>query len=115
MHKEPVDLTMVTVEHILPQTLTPEWEIELDVNPKDAQEVHQRLLHTIGNLTLTAYNSELGNISFSEKKLKLANTHIELNRLILEREKWRGLEIVMRAGELLKLANKIWAGPATSS
>ncbi|MGD0816146.1 MAG: DUF262 domain-containing protein [Verrucomicrobiota bacterium] len=115
MHKEPVDLATATIEHVMPQTLTPEWEIELDVSPKDAQEVHQRLLHTIGNLTLTGYNPELGNISFSEKKLKLANTHIEMNRWILGREKWRGLEIVVRAGELLRIANEIWAGPARSS
>jgi uncharacterized protein with ParB-like and HNH nuclease domain len=110
-HKEPVDLVQVTIEHIMPQTLTPEWETALG---SSYDEVHARLLDTFGNLTLTGYNPELGNIPFSEKKTKLQTTHIELNRWILEREQWRGLEIVERAGVLLNIANNIWAGPVAS-
>ena len=109
-HKEPVDLAKATIEHVMPQTLTPEWESALGSSP---EEVHARLLDTFGNLTLTGYNPELGNIPFTEKKAKLQTTHIELNRWILDQEKWRGLEIVERAAELLLTANKIWPGPVT--
>ena len=106
-HKEPVDLTEATIEHVLPQTLTPEWVNDLEAqDEKAALEEHARLLHTLGNLTLTGYNPELGNIPFSEKRAKLQNTHIELNRWIIGREKWRGLEIVVRAKDLLA----IWEG-----
>jgi hypothetical protein len=111
-HKEPVDLSEATIEHVLPQTLTPEWEAELGEN---FQETYTRLIDTIGNLTLTGYNPELGNIPFSEKKEKLQNTHIELNRWILEREHWRGLEIVMRGRDLCDKAKTLWPGPMVAA
>ena len=82
-HKEPVDLTSTTIEHVLPQTLTEAWITELG---GDAREAHARLVGTLGNLTLTGYNAELGNMSFVDKKDKLKNTHIELNRWILGRK-----------------------------
>jgi hypothetical protein len=111
-HKEPVDLATATIEHVLPQSMTPEWESEL--GPGHA-EVHARLIDTFGNLTLTGYNPELGNIPFAEKKEKLRNTHIELNRAILEQQNWRGLEIALRARELSAKANQLWIGPVVSS
>lgn len=107
-HHEPADLTTATIEHVLPQTLSQPWRDALGAN---AEEVHGRLLDTIGNLTLTGYNSELGNLPFSEKKEKLLNTHIELNRWILEREAWGEAEIAARAEVLLTEAKRIWPGP----
>ncbi len=107
-HKETVDLSTVTIEHILPQTLNQEWKDELGA---DAESIHDTLVHTLGNLTLTSYNSELSNLPFSEKKAKLKNTHIELNRWILEQEKWQALEIEERAKSLLLIANNIWPSP----
>ncbi len=104
-HKEPVDLSKATIEHVLPQTLNQSWKDELGSEP---EKVHTTLVDTFGNLTLTGYNSELGNLPFLEKKAKLKNTHIELNRWILEQESWRIAEIEKRARELLLIANKIW-------
>lgn len=63
--KEPVDTQKCTTEHIMPQTLTEEWERDLGENFK---EIHDKYLHTIGNLTLTGYNSEYRNKSFQEKR-----------------------------------------------
>ncbi len=54
-----------TTEHIMPQTLTEEWERDLGEN---FQAIHDKYLHTIGNLTLTGYNSEYSNKSFQEKQ-----------------------------------------------
>lgn len=108
-HKETVDLSTATIEHILPQTLTQEWKDELGA---EAEKVHNTMLHTFGNLTLTSYNSELSNLPFSEKKAKLENTHIELNRWILKQENWRAAEIEARAKSLLLIANKIWLSPS---
>jgi hypothetical protein len=51
---------------------------------------------TFGNLSLTGYNTELGNPPFGEKKEKLANTHVELNRFVLEQERWGEEEIYAR-------------------
>jgi Protein of unknown function (DUF1524) len=107
-HKETVNLSSVTIEHILPQTLSQEWKDELGSEP---EKVHEALVYTIGNLTLTGYNSELGNLPFSNKKAKLENTHIELNRWIFEQVNWRELEIGERAKKMLDTANTIWISP----
>ncbi len=63
--KERVYTHEYTTEHIMPQKLTEEWERDLGEN---FQEIHDKYLHTIGNLTLTGYNSEYSNKSFQEKK-----------------------------------------------
>jgi uncharacterized protein with ParB-like and HNH nuclease domain len=104
-HKEHVNLSSTTIEHILPQSLSPQWKQDLG---ETAEETHASLVHTFGNLTLTAYNSELGNLPFSEKKAKLENTHIELNRWILKQDNWREAEINDRAANLLIKAKQIW-------
>ncbi len=63
--KEPVDTQKCNIEHIMPQTLTPEWQRDLGEN---FQAIHEKYLHTIGNLTLTGYNYEYSNKSFQKKK-----------------------------------------------
>ena len=47
-HKEPADLSTTTIEHLMPQELTPEWKLTLGTDYEDA---YDRLLHTFGNLT----------------------------------------------------------------
>ncbi len=59
--KERVYTHEYTIEHIMPQKLTEEWERDLGEN---FQEIHNKYLHTIGNLTLTGYNSDYSNKSF---------------------------------------------------
>jgi len=54
----------LTIEHIMPQTLTTEWKAALGT---DYQVIHSDYLHTLGNLTLTAYNSKYSNHSFMDK------------------------------------------------
>jgi hypothetical protein len=108
-HKESVDLSTATIEHVLPQTLNQEWRDELG---SDAETIHTTLVNTFGNLTLTGYNSEMGNLPFSEKKTKLETTHIELNRWILQQNRWGMAEIEQRAKVLLEIANKIWLAPS---
>jgi hypothetical protein len=89
--------------------LTAEWILELGEEPEVKKARHG---HTFGNLTLTAYNSELGNIPFAAKKLKLQTTHIELNRWVLVQEKWGESEIMERSEILYKMAEAVWVGPA---
>src|SRR5262249_416016 len=55
-HKEPANLDLCTIEHVMPQTLNDNWNALLGV---DVRGIHTRLLHTFGNLTLSAYNTEL--------------------------------------------------------
>ncbi len=54
-----------TIEHIMPQKLTDSWN---EMIGPDANQAHERWLDTVGNLTLTAYNPELGNDPFHAKK-----------------------------------------------
>ena len=52
-HREPADLAGAEVEHIMPQTLTPQWRHDLGT---EADRIHGQWLHSPGNLTLSAYN-----------------------------------------------------------
>jgi len=104
-HKEPVDTSTATMEHIMPQTLSEAWEAHLG---PDHVAIHDKWLDTIGNLTLTGYNSELGNSPFEEKKVKLQNTHFELSRSILLQASWGAAEIEARGVRLAELALHRW-------
>lgn len=76
-HKEAVPFDNLTVEHVMPQTLSEWWQKELG---EDWEETHDLFLHTIGNLSLTAYNTELSNDDFPTKKKTLNESHLELNK-----------------------------------
>lgn len=107
-HKEPVDCSSATIEHVMPQTLTAEWR---DALGPDHADIHAKWLDTIGNLTLTGYNAELGNLPFGEKHTKLANTHFELSRAILTAKDWGAPEIAERGAALAERALKRWPRP----
>jgi hypothetical protein len=104
-HKEPADPSTATIEHILRQTLTDEWRLELGDAP-DTQWTE--LVHTLGNLTLTGYNPELSNLPFRDKKPVLVASHYELNRQLSEVERWTPDAIRARGRALAKRAVKIW-------
>ena len=69
---------------------------------------HNKYLHTLGNLTLTGYNPELGQKSFNEKKEIYKHSHIELNNYFIDIENWNEKEIIKRANILSEKALKIW-------
>ena len=54
-----------TIEHIMPQTLTPQWKLELG---DDWENIYTTYLDTFANLTLTGFNVSYSNHSFMEKK-----------------------------------------------
>jgi hypothetical protein len=72
---------------------------------------HAEWLHTIGNLTLTGYNPELGNRSYAEKWTTFALSHFELNRYFGNQERWGPNEIENRARELFRVALQLWPRP----
>lgn len=105
-HKEsPAQTDKITVEHIMPQALTDDWEKELG---SDWSEVHDKWLHTVGNLTLTGYNAPLGNKPFSEKKRELAGSNFALSSSIQNFAVWNEESIQQRGAELAKLALQVW-------
>jgi hypothetical protein len=107
-HHEPVQLDQTTIEHVMPQTLSTEWQEMLGT---DAQSAHELWLHTIGNLTLTGYNPELGNRPSSEKRSVYALSHFELNRYFADVKSWGSTMIADRAAALLKTALRLWPRP----
>lgn len=105
-HKETVDTTTASIEHVMPQTLSEKWKEDLG---STYLEIHERWLDTLGNLTLTGYNSELSNDPFIVKKEKLVNTHFEMTKSILEKENWGAEEIKERATSLAMKAVVRWS------
>lgn len=112
--KERVDPTSATIEHVLPQTLTPEWAASLEPSVTEEETIeslHARLLHTLGNLTLTGYNSELSNLPFSKKRARLAESGFQMNREISANQQWTPIEIELRSTHLAELIKREWPGP----
>ncbi|WQZ63627.1 DUF262 and DUF1524 domain-containing protein [Helicobacter pylori] len=109
--KEPVDTQECTIEHIMPQTLTEEWERDLGGN---FQAIHEKYLNTIGNLTLTGYNQEYSNNSFQEKRdmeKGFKQSPLRLNQSLRDLEVFGEEQIKKRANDLADWALKIWTYP----
>ncbi len=109
--KELVNTKGLTIEHIMPQILTEEWERDLSEN---FQEIHNKYLHTIGNLTLTGYNHEYSNNSFQEKRdmeKGFKDSPLRLNQGLRDLKSFGEEEIKKRANDLADLALKIWTYP----
>ncbi|XNZ30168.1 DUF262 domain-containing protein [Helicobacter pylori] len=108
---ESVNTQKCTIEHIMPQTLTEEWKRDLGEN---FQAIHDKYLHTIGNLTLTGYNKEYSNNSFQEKKdmeKGFKQSPLRLNQSLKNLESFGEKEIEKRANDLADWALKIWTYP----
>lgn len=106
--KEAIDVTALSIEHIMPQKLSAYWEDALGDN---YLKIHEKYLHNLGNLTLTGYNSELGQKTFDEKKqmIKDKNSHIvALNKDVLSQSVWGEKEIKNRADRLSSILLKLF-------
>ncbi|MCW3178074.1 DUF262 domain-containing protein [Acinetobacter baumannii] len=103
-----------TIEHIMPQTLSPVWQKELG---EKSQQIHEQWLHTLPNLTLTGYNSKYSNRPFKDK-LDIENgfkdSNLRLNQYVRECLKWTEDELVERQSRLSKKSLKLWYYPTTS-
>ncbi len=104
-----------TIEHIMPQHLTPVWTEALGAN---ATEIHDTWLHRLANLTLTGYNSNLSNKTFAEKRDSEEGGYkasgLKMNQKISCKESWGLPELEERNDEMIALAKKIWAYPQTA-
>ena len=115
-HKEPINLAKdkYTVEHILPQStdLKMAWQQMLGKNWQEVQKVY---LHTLGNLTITGYNSEMSNKSFEEKVNNAGGfkySHLRLNAYIANCPVWNKDTIKKRTSLLTDLILQIWQYPS---
>lgn len=118
--KERIVVEDYTIEHILPQNevLSSTWQAELG---SDWQQTQQKYLHTLGNLTLTGYNSEYSDYPFAYKRDQVINADgkkigfkysaLNINEGLGEVEKWDEAAIHARAERLARDAAKVWAAP----
>lgn len=116
--KEPVDPASLTIEHVLPQTLTASWRRVLATDrgaEETIEQIHGELLHTLGNLTLTGYNPELSNKDFTIKRPLLQQSGVRMNKEIAENENWGRKEIRSRSAVLAERAAKIWGSPSNTA
>lgn len=115
--KERVAVDEYTIEHILPQNenLLPKWREALGA---DWQRIQKTWLHTLGNLTLTAYNPDYSDRTFTEKRdmpdapeKGLRQSPLKLNQGLGTLETWDEAAIQTRASKLADLAINVWAAP----
>jgi hypothetical protein len=101
-----------SVEHILPQTLTQAWIEDLqDWGEDSPHRLHESRLHSLGNLTLTPINSELGNRRLAEKKSELADDSLRLNHFFKDANSWTSARIDERSIALAKIACSQYVSP----
>ena len=102
-----------TIEHILPQNknLSAEWRTRLGTN---WERIQQTWLHTIGNLTLTGYNSEYSDRCFIEKRDMpggFKESPLKLNQGLGVLDYWNEDTIRQRAERLSAIALEVWGAP----
>ena len=103
-----------SIEHIMPQHLTPAWVTELG---EDYDNIHETWLHRLANLTLTAYNSKYSNSSFAEKRdmaKGFKESGLRLNTWVAAQTKWTLDELEKRSDMMMQKAVQIWAAPSTA-
>lgn len=113
-NKAPIIIENYTIEHIMPQntSLSPEWQHDLGVNWKEIQKAY---IHTIGNLTLTAYNSEMSDRPFMDKMNMpggFKESALRLNAYLVKLTEWNEDHIKERAQQLAAKAVQIWPYPS---
>lgn len=112
--KERVIVDEYTIEHILPQNpnLSAQWKADLG---PDWARVQESWLHTLGNLTLTGYNSEYSDRSFVEKRDMeggFRESPLRLNAGLGQQEGWNEEAIRARSDRLAEIALDVWGMPA---
>lgn len=109
----PVDLSKLSIEHLMPQTATEEWLEELDTD----EETYMANLHRLGNLTLAARsdNSKMSNLQWDYKNEILKGTaHLKMNMELIPIKKWTLADIERRTNELIEKICKAYPYPDVS-
>ncbi|MCY3563869.1 MAG: DUF262 domain-containing HNH endonuclease family protein [bacterium] len=95
----------LTVEHVMPQTLTDEWGVLLG---QDAERIHKSYRHQLANLTLSGVNAEMGAKPFAEKRVIMERSGVWLTRQLADKEVWDETVLERRAEELADRALSLW-------
>jgi hypothetical protein len=93
----------------MPQTLNEGW---VEVLGDGAASTHERWKDLLSNLTLSGYNSELSNYSFSKKKPMLQSSNFMMNKWIAEQTDWTVHQLEQRSQILFEKMKEIWKRPS---
>lgn len=115
----------LSIEHVMPQTLTKEWEHELGADELGIEHthlIHEQYIHTLANLTLTGYNSEYSNRSFDEKKTLVVkgekvgfnDSDLRINKWIAAHDGWNEETLKERQDWWIENLQKVWPLPRTN-
>jgi hypothetical protein len=119
-HKEAVDVDglldkrKIQIEHVMPQTISDDekgdsWKDMLGPNWKG---IHEKMLHVLGNLSLSGYNAELSNEPFDHKKNEFVGSNLFLNKYFIDIDTWDQKAIEKRGEKLAQDAALIWPNSA---
>jgi hypothetical protein len=109
-----MDEGTLSIEHIMPQTLNPQWKKDLG---DEYNRIYNERINTLSNLTLTGYNSKYKNKPFIIKRdieKGFKDSNLQLNKIIASQDAWTEKEMVAREIELCTLALKLWTYPTTT-
>lgn len=101
----------LTIEHIMPQTLTPIWR--RDLGPL-ADAIHTKWLNRIANLTITGFNQKYSNRPFTQKRDMedgYKDSHVHMNAWVAQQEKWGKEELEVRCARMSNRFCELWPLP----
>ena len=104
----------LTIEHVMPQKWQRNWPLPTDVGDEgEAEERRDRLVHSIGNLTLVSQrlNPTLSNSPWSRKRQEIErHSVLFLNKMLIENahEIWDESAIIERGRRLYQVATRVW-------
>lgn len=104
----------LTIEHLMPQTWQPYWPLPQEASDEDSEAHRDRIIHTLGNLTLLTkrLNPKVSNGPWSTKQPAiLQHSALTLNRQCQNYPIWDEQTIVQRGESLFEIAKKIWPFP----
>ena len=108
----------LTVEHVMPQSWATNWPLPAGpTDPEEAAAERDRLLHTLGNLTLLTQelNSSVSNAAYAVRRPEITKqSALQLNAYFQDVETWDEAAILKRGEHLFEMAVKLWPYPATS-
>lgn len=105
---EMMENATLSIEHIMPQTLSRQWRESLG---KDADAIHDHWLNRMGNLTLTGYNSQYSNREFIVKRdceHGFKDSGLKLNRFVASCDTWGESQISERNEKLWQRFLSLW-------
>ena len=107
-HKESPARENLTIEHVMPQKLTDQWKHDLG---EGSEEIHDRYVHRLPNLTLSGYNPEMGAVQFHQKRTVYEKSTIGMTRRLADENEWNEDALERRAEDLAVRVLRRWPWP----